>query len=194
MDTDWREWGLCILQGTPTSVFYPRGNETGEVEKAKRICFECDVREKCLDYAIYHQEIYGIWGGMTETERYELNTRRVLQGLHQESLLRNTRHEQVRLASESLFSQFDISCLTIHTQQVSQQVLVIQESYSFVSLEVEEPQLLESLPSGPNQKILDEPSLDESESSQQQECQLVQEGERNRKLLSLSIPPLRLVK
>ena len=30
------------------------------------------MREACLEYALYVQEPYGIWGGMTEIERRRL--------------------------------------------------------------------------------------------------------------------------
>lgn len=36
--------------------------------KAKQICETCPVKEPCLEYALVN-ESYGIWGGMSETER-----------------------------------------------------------------------------------------------------------------------------
>lgn len=38
------------------------------IQQAKQICGGCSVKEPCLDYAL-HNESYGIWGGMSETER-----------------------------------------------------------------------------------------------------------------------------
>jgi hypothetical protein len=36
---------------------------------AKKICSQCPVKKKCLDYAIRHTDIkYGIWGGMNSKE------------------------------------------------------------------------------------------------------------------------------
>ena len=39
------------------------------VEKAKKICAECAVREQCKEYGRQNTEI-GVWGGETEEERY----------------------------------------------------------------------------------------------------------------------------
>ena len=36
---------------------------------AKNICASCPVRVKCRDYAL-STRVTGIWGGMTESERY----------------------------------------------------------------------------------------------------------------------------
>lgn len=42
------------------------------------MCLSCPVKQKCLDYAIKHNEPYGIWGGMTvrDRERKKRNDRR----------------------------------------------------------------------------------------------------------------------
>jgi WhiB family redox-sensing transcriptional regulator len=37
---------------------------------AKKICATCPQTEKCRDYARSHNEVFGIWGGETEVERY----------------------------------------------------------------------------------------------------------------------------
>jgi WhiB family redox-sensing transcriptional regulator len=37
--------------------------------RAKSICRVCPVNAECLDYALTIREPYGIWGGLTETER-----------------------------------------------------------------------------------------------------------------------------
>lgn len=38
------------------------------IVEAKNICKGCTVKEPCLDYAL-NNESFGIWGGMSETER-----------------------------------------------------------------------------------------------------------------------------
>ena len=40
--------------------------------EAKRVCRSCDVRAECLEYALEHDERFGIWGGMSERERRRL--------------------------------------------------------------------------------------------------------------------------
>jgi WhiB family redox-sensing transcriptional regulator len=36
------------------------------------VCRSCDVRAECLEYALEHDERFGIWGGMSERERRRL--------------------------------------------------------------------------------------------------------------------------
>lgn len=35
---------------------------------AKNLCFECPVRDQCLQWALEHRQIWGIWGGKDEME------------------------------------------------------------------------------------------------------------------------------
>ena len=38
---------------------------------AKRICYSCEYRQPCLEWAVKYGE-RGIWGGTTESERYRM--------------------------------------------------------------------------------------------------------------------------
>ena len=49
--------------------------EGGSTREAKRVCLTCDVRGECLDYALAHDERFGIWGGLSERERRKLKKR-----------------------------------------------------------------------------------------------------------------------
>src|ERR1700736_2241064 len=40
--------------------------------EAKRICLGCEVRDACLDYALAHDERFGIGGGLSGRERRRL--------------------------------------------------------------------------------------------------------------------------
>ena len=74
--SDWREAALC--RGVDPSVFHPADEEENEfsAEPAKAICFQCPVREACLEHAIAVREKHGIWGGLTARERRRLIRRR----------------------------------------------------------------------------------------------------------------------
>lgn len=65
---EWQDRALC-LQGNP-EAFYP--TEQREVGAAKRVCRSCKVITECLDYALAHNEVYGVWGGLSEAERRRL--------------------------------------------------------------------------------------------------------------------------
>ena len=67
-EPDWQERALCA-QTDPEAFFPEKGGSTRE---AKRICSGCEVRAECLEYALAHDERFGIWGGMSERERRRL--------------------------------------------------------------------------------------------------------------------------
>ncbi|ABK52231.1 transcription factor WhiB [Acidothermus cellulolyticus 11B] len=69
----WQEQALCA-QTDPEAFFPEKGGSTRE---AKRICASCPVRIECLEYALAHDERFGIWGGLSERERRRLKRRRV---------------------------------------------------------------------------------------------------------------------
>jgi WhiB family redox-sensing transcriptional regulator len=67
-DQEWQERALCA-QTDPEAFFPEKGGSTRE---AKRICAGCEVRPECLEYALEHDERFGIWGGLSERERRKL--------------------------------------------------------------------------------------------------------------------------
>jgi WhiB family redox-sensing transcriptional regulator len=72
-EAGWQERALCS-QTDPEAFFPEKGGSTRE---AKRICTGCEVRSECLEYALEHDERFGIWGGLSERERRRLKRRAV---------------------------------------------------------------------------------------------------------------------
>ena len=68
---EWQEHALCA-QTDPEAFFPEKGGSTRE---AKKVCLSCDVRDSCLQYALDHDERFGIWGGLSERERRRLKRR-----------------------------------------------------------------------------------------------------------------------
>lgn len=64
----WMDGALCA-QVDPESFFPDKGGATREI---KAICRGCDVRTQCLQYALEHHERFGIWGGLSVSERERL--------------------------------------------------------------------------------------------------------------------------
>jgi WhiB family redox-sensing transcriptional regulator len=62
---EWQDRALCA-ETDPEAFFPEKGGSTRE---AKRICSGCEVRAECLEYALAHDERFGIWGGLSERER-----------------------------------------------------------------------------------------------------------------------------
>jgi WhiB family redox-sensing transcriptional regulator len=67
----WRYRAAC--RGIELEVFFPGRGESAEA--ARQVCARCPVRQPCLDYALSHGIVHGIWGGLTERNRRSLRSR-----------------------------------------------------------------------------------------------------------------------
>jgi WhiB family transcriptional regulator, redox-sensing transcriptional regulator len=67
-ELSWQDAARCA-EVDPEIFFPERG---GSVREAKRICRGCEVRAKCLAYAVDHGIAFGIWGGLSERQRRPL--------------------------------------------------------------------------------------------------------------------------
>lgn len=71
---DWQLQGAC--RGHDSAVFFHPDGERGHAREdrernAKSVCASCPVLQQCREHSLAVHEPYGIWGGMTETERAE---------------------------------------------------------------------------------------------------------------------------
>ena len=69
----WRSVAAC--RSAEPDLFFPVSGSASnlpQVAEAKAICARCPVRRQCLAFALRTVQLYGIWGGMTEEERYPL--------------------------------------------------------------------------------------------------------------------------
>lgn len=71
-DQSWREAAAC--RTFSVEMFYPPAEQDGF--EAKAVCFQCPVREMCLEVAIANGERFGVWGGLTPQERRWLVAKR----------------------------------------------------------------------------------------------------------------------
>ena len=67
-DLAWQDKALC--PETDPEAFFPE--KGGATRDAKRVCRACEVRAECLQYALDHDERFGVWGGLSERERRRL--------------------------------------------------------------------------------------------------------------------------
>lgn len=67
----WMADAACA-QVDPQLWFPEKG---GSSREAKRICQACPALQKCLAYALEHDEL-GIWGGTSERQRKQLRSGR----------------------------------------------------------------------------------------------------------------------
>ena len=69
---DWQMQGTC-RQVNPEVFFHPEGERGGAKEarerEAKALCASCPVMMQCRAHALKVREPFGVWGGLTESER-----------------------------------------------------------------------------------------------------------------------------
>ena len=76
---EWQYQAAC--KGLATDIFFysdrERGPKRAKREKiAKAICATCPVIKECRDQALRLAEPYGIWGGLTQEERFAILNRK----------------------------------------------------------------------------------------------------------------------
>jgi len=71
----WRTVAAC--QFADPDLFFPissAGSSLTQVARAKAICAGCVVRRECLAFALRTHQVHGVWGGLSEQERYPLSS------------------------------------------------------------------------------------------------------------------------
>jgi WhiB family transcriptional regulator, redox-sensing transcriptional regulator len=74
---NWRSAAACL--SADPDIFFPisaAGRAEKQIARAKRICAGCAVRQECLEFALTHEQAYGIWGGTTPEDRRRDRRRR----------------------------------------------------------------------------------------------------------------------
>ncbi|ADU00888.1 MULTISPECIES: WhiB family transcriptional regulator [Mycolicibacterium] len=69
---DWQMQGVC--RGVDSAMFFHPDGERGRARaqremRAKEMCRRCPVIAQCRSHALAVGEPYGIWGGLSESER-----------------------------------------------------------------------------------------------------------------------------
>lgn len=77
-DGVWRDFASCKKMGNTEffATFNNNGKESQQrLREVRAICNNCAVQKECLDFSVRNEIAYGIWGGLTATERKELFTK-----------------------------------------------------------------------------------------------------------------------
>jgi len=61
---------ICGAGAVDPETFFDPARE----REAQAICNRCPVMQRCLTYALENNEIHGVWGGLTESQRAQLKT------------------------------------------------------------------------------------------------------------------------
>ncbi len=77
---EWQLLGAC--RGEASELFFHpentrRSQRAAREATAKAICARCPVLERCLAHSLTVREPYGVWGGLSESEREALFAARV---------------------------------------------------------------------------------------------------------------------
>lgn len=67
----WFDRAAC--EGLDPDLFFAERGES--LDAAREICATCPVQAECLDYALRHRIIHGVWGGLSERQRRRLRRR-----------------------------------------------------------------------------------------------------------------------
>ena len=65
---DWQRDAICALPENRESAEWFFSQEFEDKYAAKNLCHSCPVRSDCLQWALEHKQIWGIWGGRDEIE------------------------------------------------------------------------------------------------------------------------------
>lgn len=68
-------WDRAACRSSDPGLFFPGpagGDHRALVAAGKAVCGQCAIRPRCLDYALEHGPVHGLWGGTTESERRAL--------------------------------------------------------------------------------------------------------------------------
>ena len=70
----WRDQAACIGH---EDLFYStedelKGQRRRKEDQAKTVCATCPVLTTCREFAMQTNELYGVWGGLTEIDRHNL--------------------------------------------------------------------------------------------------------------------------
>jgi WhiB family redox-sensing transcriptional regulator len=65
--------GRAACSGLDPDLFYPERG--GSSRAALAVCATCPVRQDCLEHALAHGEVLGVWGGLSIKERKRLRRR-----------------------------------------------------------------------------------------------------------------------
>lgn len=67
-DFSWMDYAACV--GADQSIFFAdTGGWHARHEKAREYCGKCIVYKNCMKFAIDNQIEYGIWGGLSPSQR-----------------------------------------------------------------------------------------------------------------------------
>jgi WhiB family redox-sensing transcriptional regulator len=75
LDITWMEDAGC-REAEPEQFYYE--NEQFQRKLVEQYCKLCLVKNQCLEYALAHEDRFGVWGGTTARQRKEILNKKPL--------------------------------------------------------------------------------------------------------------------
>jgi WhiB family transcriptional regulator, redox-sensing transcriptional regulator len=72
VEPPWYARAACRGQGWDRWFPEPEPGQPADYSAAVAVCERCEVRGRCLDYALATRVVEGVWGGLTPSERKRL--------------------------------------------------------------------------------------------------------------------------
>lgn len=72
-EEDWKLDGLCRSAEYNPDLWHEP--DRFSVREAKNICRKCEVMRECAIWAFVHDEIHGVWGGLSARDRNRIKNR-----------------------------------------------------------------------------------------------------------------------
>lgn len=69
----WEDHAACVDHDR--ELFFPEPETHELAAPARAVCAACPVAEQCLEFALARPGLYGVWGGLTTSERRTLRQR-----------------------------------------------------------------------------------------------------------------------
>lgn len=66
------DWTSAACAGMDTNLFFVAQGQSST--DARAICNTCPIKQACLEYALSHNDVHGIWGGATERQRRQMRS------------------------------------------------------------------------------------------------------------------------
>lgn len=67
------DWNQAACSGATDELFF----DDDQIDAARRLCLSCPLRSSCLSYALDGNEEFGVWGGLSATERTYIDKAKV---------------------------------------------------------------------------------------------------------------------
>jgi WhiB family transcriptional regulator, redox-sensing transcriptional regulator len=70
--------GAARCRGADAALFFgpnrfePKADRLAREARAKALCAECPVLRTCREHALANDELFGVWGGLSEADRRAL--------------------------------------------------------------------------------------------------------------------------